>query len=239
MSKLAKIDYFKNLPEIVRLAIEEDVGTGDITAQLVPRDQNAKALVITREAAIVCGRPWFDEVFKQIDSDVSLNWFVGEGERVTKDQKIVGLTGRAQSILTAERTGLNLLQTLMSTATTSRKYAEIVKGVEIKILDTRKTIPGLRLAQKYAISIGGCENHRIGLYDAFLIKENHIAACGSIAKAVLQAREIVPQVLVEVEAENLNEVQQAIEAGADRIMLDNFSKEEIVKAVAIKESHTT
>ena len=234
MHQSNKTDYFKNLADIVRLAIEEDLGTGDITGQLIPRDQNVIASVMTREDAVVCGQPWFDEVIRQIDSDIKTSWLVTEGTTVSPDQKLVDLSGHARSILAAERTALNFLQTLMSTATTARMYAGKIKGQKPCILDTRKTIPGLRLAQKYAVAIGGCQNHRMGLYDAFLIKENHIAACGSIATAIERAREIKPSVPIEIEVETIEELQQAIDAGADRIMLDNFSVEQIRRANALK-----
>lgn len=227
-------NYFKNLRENVQLAIAEDLGTGDITAQLIPESQEVSAFAITREKAIVCGRPWFDEVVKQIDESIDIHWLVNEGGEVSEDQTLVEINGNARAILTAERTALNFLQTLMATATTARNYTAIVKASKIQILDTRKTIPGLRLAQKYAVTISDCKNHRIGLFDAFLIKENHIAACGGIAEAVVKARALKPEAIVEVEAETLDEVKEAIEAGADRIMLDNFSQEQIKNAIDIK-----
>lgn len=231
-----KINYFEDLSGVVRQAIKEDVGHGDITAQLVPEGQQASAVVITRENAVLCGRPWFDEVFKQVDPAVSLDWLVEEGAQVKPEQELVKIQGNARSILTAERCALNFLQTLMATATTASQYAKLLEGSNTKILDTRKTIPGLRLAQKYAVKIGGGENHRIGLYDAFLIKENHIEACGSIEAAVLQAREISQSAPIEVEAENLGELRQAISSGVDRVMLDNFSTKHIEAAQQMKTS---
>lgn len=230
----SNINYFASLEENVRVAIAEDLGSGDITAQLIPKGQLAKGQVITRENAIVCGRPWFDEVFRQIDPEVKLTWQKAEGTTAAVNDILVEIEGNARSILTAERTALNFLQTLMATATAASHFASLLAGTETKILDTRKTIPGLRLAQKYAVRTGGAENHRIGLYDAFLIKENHIAASGSIKRAVEKAREIAPEVLLEVEVENLEELKIAIEAGVDRIMLDNFSDDLIARAVELK-----
>ncbi len=229
------VDYFKDLGTLVRLAIEEDIGPGDITVQLVPKGQIATAVVITRENAVVCGRPWFDEVFRQIDGGVSINWLVSEGDDVAPEQTLVELSGPVRSILTAERCALNFMQTLMGTATTSREYAQLVKNSGTRILDTRKTIPGLRLAQKYAVKIGGCENHRLGLYDAFLIKDNHITACGGLAEAVSRARKISPGAPVEVEVETIDELHQAIDSGADRIMLDNFSQSQLEQAASAKD----
>lgn len=228
------IDYFANLEENVRVAIAEDLGSGDITAQLIPEGQLASAQVISRESAIVCGRPWFDEVFRQIDPEVKLAWQKAEGTTAAANEVLVEIEGNARSVLTAERTALNFLQTLMATATAASRYASLLDGTDTKILDTRKTIPGLRLAQKYAVKTGGAENHRIGLYDAFLIKENHIAASGSIKTAVEKARGIAPDVLLEVEVESLEELEVAIEAGVDRIMLDNFSDDLIARAVELK-----
>lgn len=234
MSSTHKIDYFQNLSENVRLALAEDIRSGDITAQLVPEKQNVTATVITRENAIVCGRPWFDEVFRQIDDAVSIKWLVEEGDIVITDQKLLELSGSARSILTAERCALNFLQTLMATATTANSYAQTLEDSATQILDTRKTIPGLRLAQKYAVKTGGCKNHRIGLYDAFLIKENHIEACGSIGSAIAKARKISPSAPVEIEVETLEELRQSIDAGVDRVMLDNFSISDIEIASTMK-----
>ena len=222
----------------VEIALAEDVGSGDITAQLIPEGTLATATIITREDATVCGIPWVNEVFRQTDPSVHIEWSVKDGDAITTDQILCTLRGNARALLTGERAALNFLQTLSGTATTSRFYAALMAntnqdGRAIRVLDTRKTLPGLRLAQKYAVSIGGCGNHRIGLYDAFLIKENHIAACGGIDKAVTQARIIAPNKPVEVEVESLDEYQQALKAGVDRVMLDNFSREDIAQARAI------
>lgn len=224
-----------NIIASVQLALAEDIGSGDITALLIPADKQSSATIITREDAVVCGIPWVNEVFLQLDPSLKLNWAVSDGDSISADQTLCTLQGNARALLTGERAALNFLQTLSGTATTSRHYARLMATANgnsqtIRILDTRKTLPGLRLAQKYAVKVGGCDNHRIGLYDAFLIKENHIAACGGIAKAVAQARIIAPQKPVEVEVENLDEYQQALSAGADRIMLDNFSHKDIQQA---------
>jgi len=217
----------------VRQALKEDIRDGDITAMLIPEESMAIATVITREQAVVCGQPWVDEVFNQLDPKVEIEWLVRDGDDVQPDQVLFNLKGSARSLLTGERTALNFLQTLSGTATTARQYAKLVEGTDIKILDTRKTIPGLRLAQKYAVKVGGCHNHRIGLYDAFLIKENHIAACGGINKAVEKAKEIAPEKPVEVEVESLDELQQVLDAKADIVMLDNFDLEMIQQAITL------
>ena len=230
-----------NIVASVELALAEDVGSGDITAQLIPADKQSSATIITREDAVVCGIAWVNEVFHQLDPSLKVNWAVQDGDAISVDQTLCTLQGNARALLTGERAALNFLQTLSGTATTSRHYAGLMAnaggvGQRIRVLDTRKTLPGLRLAQKYAVKVGGCDNHRIGLYDAFLIKENHIAACGGIAKAVAQARIIAPQKPVEVEVENLDEYQQALSAGADRIMLDNFSHADIQQARQISQA---
>ncbi|KAA0874775.1 carboxylating nicotinate-nucleotide diphosphorylase [Nitrincola tapanii] len=218
--------------ENVRAALAEDVGTGDITADLIPPTDLARARVITREAAVVCGRAWVDEVFRQVDARLHLDWQVQDGDVVVPDQCLFEVEGAARSLLTAERAALNFLQTLSGTATLSRDYAQRVAHTGVRLLDTRKTLPGLRLAQKYAVSCGGCFNHRIGLYDAFLIKENHILASGGIAQAVSRAHQMHPGKPVEVEVESFEELEQALEAGADIIMLDNFTPEQMRAAVA-------
>lgn len=223
-----------NLTQRVTQALDEDIGSGDITARLIPASARAKAAIITREPAVLCGRPWVDEVFHQLDTAVSIQWLAEEGDDIAPDQLICRLEGSARSLLTGERTALNFLQTLSGTATTARHYAQKVHGTGIRILDTRKTLPGLRLAQKYAVAVGGCHNHRMGLYDAFLIKENHIAACGGIIAAITQARHIAPGKPVEVEVENLDEYREAIAAGADTIMLDNFTLADIHTAIGLK-----
>lgn len=217
----------EDIIECVRRALAEDIGDGDITAQLIPADTLASATVITREAAVLCGQPWVNEVFRQVDPGVTLSWAVEEGAEVDADQLLLTLRGPARSLLTGERAALNFLQTLSGTATITRHYVNLLADSGITLLDTRKTIPGLRLAQKYAVRVGGGTNHRIGLYDAFLIKENHIAACGSVQQAVRRAREIAADKPVEVEVENLEELRQALEASADIIMLDNFSDDDI------------
>ena len=216
-----------DLPSCVARALQEDIGSGDITAMLIPEQQQAKGEVLCREHAVICGCAWVDEVFRQLDPNTTINWLVQDGDPVVPDQVLFTLIGNARVLLTGERTALNFLQMLSGTATLARQYAELTTGSEVRILDTRKTIPGLRLAQKYAVAVGGCNNHRIGLYDAFLIKENHIAACGGIALAVAKAREIAPEKLVEVEVENLDELNEALEAQADVVMLDNFSPSDI------------
>ena len=216
-----------DLPSCVARALQEDIGSGDITAMLIPEQQQAKGEVLCREHAVICGCAWVDEVFRQLDPNTTINWLVQDGDPVVPDQVLFTLSGNARVLLTGERTALNFLQMLSGTATLARQYAELTTGSEVRILDTRKTIPGLRLAQKYAVAVGGCNNHRIGLYDAFLIKENHIAACGGIALAVAKAREIAPEKVVDVEVENLDELNEALDAQADVVMLDNFSPSDI------------
>ncbi len=217
----------------VRQALTEDIRSGDITAQLIPSSQQAHGRVISREQAIICGTGWVNEVFAQLDSNVNITWNVSDGDEVKADTVLFEISGSARSLLTGERTALNFLQLLSGTASICREYADLVSHTAVKLLDTRKTIPGLRTAQKYAVSCGGCHNHRIGLYDAFLIKENHIAASGGITQAVENAHNIAPGKPVEVETENLDELQQALAAGADIIMLDNFSLETMREAVTI------
>lgn len=213
----------RDITETVAFALKEDIGSGDITAQLIPVTQTAKARIITRENAVICGTEWVNEVFRQIDSSVTIHWHVADGDAVKPDQLLFELAGSARSLLTGERTALNFLQLLSGTATICKSYADIVAHTQVRLLDTRKTIPGLRTAQKYAVTCGGCHNHRIGLYDAFLIKENHIAACGGIPAAISAAREIAPGKPVEVEVESLAELEIALAGNADIIMLDNFS----------------
>ncbi|WP_417501954.1 carboxylating nicotinate-nucleotide diphosphorylase [Marinobacter sp.] len=225
----------QSLIETVAASLREDIGDGDITAQLIPADKQASGHVITREHATIAGRAWVDEVFRQVDTSVALEWLVEDGERVSPDQVLFRMTGTARSLLTAERTALNWLQTLSAVATSCAGYAERVAHTPVRLLDTRKTLPGLRFAQKYAVTCGGCHNHRIGLWDAFLIKENHISACGSIAAAIAEAHRIAPGKPVEVETENMAELEQALRAGADIIMLDEFSMEDLRAAVAITE----
>lgn len=219
--------------EAVAQSLQEDVGTGDITAQLIPADRISSGYVITREAAVISGRAWVEEVFRQVDPGVKLDWRVKDGDSVAAGQTLFTMAGNARSLLTAERSALNWLQALSGTATLCAKYAARVAHTGVRLLDTRKTIPGLRLAQKYAVTCGGCYNHRIGLWDAFLIKENHIAACGGIANAVAEARRVAPGKPIEVETENLQELEQALSAGADIIMLDEFSLEGMREAVRL------
>jgi nicotinate-nucleotide pyrophosphorylase (carboxylating) len=220
-----------DLPATVSNALREDVGSGDITAMLVPADTLATAIVFAREAAVLCGIAWVNEVMRQVDPDIRCHWHGQDGDRITADTRLVTLQGRARSLLTAERCALNFLQTLSGTATLCRQYADLVAHTPVRLLDTRKTIPGLRTAQKYAVAVGGCHNHRMGLYDAFLIKENHISACGSIAAAVTAARRLFADRPVEVEVESLDELDQALTARADIIMLDNFTLPLLQQAV--------
>ena len=215
----------------VRAALVEDLGSGDLTAALIPPAQRARARIVARETGVVCGRPWVDETFAQLDPGVSLAWQVGDGDRVEDGTVLLELEGSARSIVTGERTALNFLQLLSGTATTAAAHAALVAGTGLQLLDTRKTIPGLRTAQKYAVRCGGCGNHRIGLFDAYLIKENHIAAAGSISAAVRTARDLGPERAVEVEVETLEELDEALDAGADLIMLDEFSDDDSREAV--------
>ncbi len=218
--------------ENVRTALLEDVGNGDITAELIPASDRKRARVISRQTAVVCGKAWVDEVFRQVDPDVQIEWLVNDGDLVERDQVLFRLEGSARSLLTGERAALNFLQTLSGTATVSYEYAQRVAGTPVTLLDTRKTIPGLRMGQKYAVSCGGCSNHRIGLYDAFLIKENHIMACGGIEQAIETARTNHPGKPVEIEVETEEQLERALVAGADIVMLDNFSPERMIAAVA-------
>lgn len=226
--------YADNIPSLrrdiiknVTAALEEDVGSGDITALLIPAEQTARAHVITREDCTFCGKAWVEETFRQLDPGVKITWHIEDGEQAAANSTLFELEGPARCLLTGERTALNFVQLLSGVATTAREYADLVKGLPIKILDTRKTIPGLRSAQKYAVACGGCHNHRIGLFDAFLIKENHIAAAGSIKAAVAKAREIAPEKPLEVEVETLTELDEALASGADIIMLDEMDLTEV------------
>jgi nicotinate-nucleotide pyrophosphorylase (carboxylating) len=219
----------------VRTALSEDVGSGDLTAALIPEAQQAVATVITREAAVLCGRAWVDAVFAELGPAVSIDWYCRDGDAVAPGQQLCTLRGPARTILTGERTALNFLQTLSAVATTTRRYVEAVTGTRATILDTRKTIPGLRLAQKYAVRVGGGSNHRIGLYDGILIKENHIVAAGGITPAVHRARDQGATVLLEVEVETLAQAEEALRAGADRLLLDNFSTALMREAVALRD----
>lgn len=220
-----------DIPETVAIALREDVGTGDSTANLIPADSRITAHVITREPAILCGTAWFDEVFRQLDKTINISWSAHDSESIKNGQTICELAGNARAILTGERTALNFLQLLSGTATSTHEYAEILKEYNTKILDTRKTIPGLRTAQKYAVLCGGGKNHRMGLYDAILIKENHKLAAGSITAAIKATKK--QGVPIETEVENLAELEQALAAGTDSVLLDNFDLDELRQAVAI------
>lgn len=215
----------------VERALAEDLGEGDVTADLLSASARASARVITREAAVIAGGTWFDACFRQLDSDISIQWHCTDGDRVATNDVLCTLSGRARALLSAERCALNFLQTLSGTATIAAQYVAAVRGTRAVILDTRKTIPGLRRAQKYAVRCGGGSNHRIGLFDAILIKENHIAAAGSLAGAVRAARAEHPKLLLEVEVEDFVELREALAAGVDRIMLDEFRLEDIRRAV--------
>jgi nicotinate-nucleotide pyrophosphorylase (carboxylating) len=218
---------------IVKLALDEDIGSGDITAALVPSRDTAHASVITREAGVLCGTQFVDAVFYAVDAGVSVEWKKTDGDRLAPNDVLFTLAGNARSILTGERAALNFLQMLSGTASYSASLVSIVEGTKAKLLDTRKTIPGFRNAQKYAVTCGGCFNHRIGLFDAFLVKENHIAACGGIRQAIEQARQSAPGKPIEIEVENLQELEQALTAKADRVMLDNFTLDDMRRAVAM------
>ncbi|KTS74089.1 nicotinate-nucleotide pyrophosphorylase [Pseudomonas oryzihabitans] len=233
MSSDTLSDLAQVITENVAAALREDIGSGDLTAGLIPEGQSARARIITREAAVVAGTAWVDEVFRVLDPRVEVSWQVRDGERVAPDQVLFELQGPARALLTGERSALNFLQLLSGTATRCRHYADLVQETAVRLLDTRKTLPGLRRAQKYAVTCGGCYNHRIGLFDAFLIKENHIAACGGIAQAVATARQLAPGRPVEVEVENLGELEQALTAGADIVMLDELSLADMRTAVAL------
>lgn len=219
----------------VKLALEEDVGQQDLTADLIPVSQTATATIISRQQATLCGQAWANEVFKQIDPNIAISWHFQDGDRVQADDILCQIEGCARHLLTAERTAMNFLQTLSATATLSHQYAEQVAGLDVQLLDTRKTLPGYRLAQKYAVRCGGCSNHRIGLYDGILIKENHINAAGSIQAAVDLARQLHPTIAIEVEVETFDELNQALDAKADIILLDNFELKALKQAVEINQ----
>lgn len=220
--------------ENVATALREDLGSGDLTAALIPADTRASATLISREAAVLCGRAWFDAVFAELDPAVEVIWEAGEGERIRPDQTLCRVQGPARAILTGERTAMNFLQTLSGTATLARRYADAVAGTPARVLDTRKTVPGLRVAQKYAVRIGGCHNHRLGLFDGILIKENHIAAAGSIEAAIRAALGSGARVPIEAEVENLEQLEAALRVGGvDILLLDNFSLDGLRRAVAV------
>ena len=224
-------DIQQDIEKTVKWALEEDIGSGDITAQLIPATNQSHARIISRDNAVIAGVAWVNEVFKQLDDSVDVFWHVQEGDLVKENQTLFELKGNSRSLLTGERAALNFLQTLSAVATKCHEYSQKVSHTQVKLLDTRKTLPGLRSALKYAVTQGNCHNHRIGLFDAFLIKENHINACGGINNAISQAHQIAPGKLVEVEVEGFDELNQALEAGADIIMLDNFSIDDTKKAV--------
>jgi nicotinate-nucleotide pyrophosphorylase (carboxylating) len=221
----------------VAQALREDIGAGDVTAALIPVATQARASLLCRDSAVICGVPWVEETFRQLDGQVLIQWNVIEGATVAADTRLCEISGSARSILTAERTALNFLQLLSGTATATQRYVQAVAGTSCRILDTRKTIPGLRLAQKYAVRCGGGQNHRLGLYDRVLIKENHIATAGSITAAVRTARTSAPGLTVEVEVETLAQLREALEAQADIILLDNFELGMMHEAVTINRSH--
>jgi nicotinate-nucleotide pyrophosphorylase (carboxylating) len=218
----------------VSQALAEDLGSGDLTAALLDAEAVTRAEIICREPAVICGIPWVDEVYRQLDPSVELEWLAEDGEMVAENQLLCRLSGNTRALLSGERCALNYLQSLSGTATIARKYAEAVAGIDVRVLDTRKTVPGLRLQQKYAVRCGGCHNHRVGLYDAVLIKENHIRAAGSIAAALARSKELAPDgVSIEIEVETLDELQQALDAGAHRVLLDNFTLHQLRKAVSL------
>lgn len=228
---MARTSLPPDLPDVVRRALAEDVGSGDVTADLVPAATTAAATVITREDAVLCGTAWFDEVFAQLDPAVSVRWQAADGDVVATGAELCTLSGPARPLLSGERTALNFLQTLSATATVARRYAEAVAGTGCRVLDTRKTLPGLRSAQKYAVACGGASNHRHGLFDAVLIKENHIIAAGGLRQALSAARAAHPGLTVEIEVESLAELEQALDGSPDIVLLDNFDLESLRAAV--------
>jgi nicotinate-nucleotide pyrophosphorylase (carboxylating) len=227
------VDFLESVDEVVAAALREDVGTGDVTAALIPELARTRARVITREAAVLCGSPWFSSVFRQLDPDIEIQWRCEDGAEVQPNAELCVLAGPTRALLTGERTALNFLQTLTGTATVTRAYVQALAGLPTRILDTRKTIPGLRLAQKYAVRCGGGHNHRMGLYDGVLIKENHICAAGSIQAAVRLAKTRNPGLRIEVEVEDLGQLQEVMDAAADIVLLDNFTLEKLREAVTL------
>lgn len=219
----------------VSAALDEDVGSGDLTADLIPATATARAIVVSREAMTVCGQEWVNEVFQQLDSTVVIEWLCNDGDQIKVDAELCIISGPARSILTGERTALNFLQLLSATATRTTKFVQAASATSIRILDTRKTIPGLRLAQKYAVRCGGGENHRVGLFDALLIKENHIISAGGIDAAVAAAKKMHHDLAIEVEVESITELREALRSGADRLLLDNFDIEDLQRAVFINQ----
>jgi len=233
------LDLAAKIREDVARALAEDVGTGDVTASLLPATVNARARVVTREPAVLSGTAWFDECFHQIDREVRIQWNARDGDRLASGQIVCEIEGRARSLLTAERSGLNFLQTLSAVATKTRAFVDAVAGTKAAILDTRKTLPGLRVALKYAVRCGGGTNHRMGLYDGVLIKENHIAAAGGIGPVLAQAKKVAPQVPIEIEVENIDQLKQSIAAGAKLILLDNFDLAGFREAVRVTAARAT
>lgn len=233
MGDIKPQDFAASVAANVQRALSEDLGTGDISAELIDSSEQATARVITRQPGVFCGKPWVEEICRQLDSNIEVRWSVNDGDAVEPDQELFLLKGSARSLLTLERTILNFVQLLSGTATLTRRYVELMGNTDSKLLDTRKTIPGLRLAQKYAVRCGGGHNHRLGLFDAFLIKENHIAAAGGISQAVLRARSQHPEIPVEVEVESLLELDEAMDAGADTALIDNFSLADTTTAVTV------
>jgi nicotinate-nucleotide pyrophosphorylase (carboxylating) len=236
-SPVAVLKLPADLADQVSRALREDIGPGDVTAELIPSSQQAQAQVLCREPAVICGAAWFDETFRQLDRQVAVNWNIAEGGHAPANSIVCVLHGPARAILTGERTALNFLQLLSATASVTRRYLEAISGSQCRILDTRKTIPGLRSAQKYAVRCGGGDNHRMGLYDLVLIKENHIAAAGSIGAAVSAARRQAPALRVEVEVEDLEELRQALDCRVELVMLDNFDLPALRAAVALNRAH--
>jgi len=228
----------QDISEIVRISLKEDIKTGDITGKLISETKIIKAKIISKGLGVFCGGPWAEEVIQQLDDSIELTWLVKEGTKIKPQEQLASLHGSARNILTAERTLLNFLQTLSATATISEHYSRLVAHTKVQLLDTRKTLPGLRSAQKYAVRVGGCFNHRMGLYDGCLIKENHIRACGSISAAITQSKLNNPGKSIEIEIQALNELEEAIQAGADIIMLDNFKLSNIVSAVELNAGRT-
>ena len=227
------MDYQQTINEDVSRALAEDIGDGDVSAQLIDPKTRLQTRLLVRENAILCGTDWFDEVFRQCEENIAVKWSAKDGDEVKKDTVLCEVSGSARALLSAERSALNFLQTLSGTATTTSHYAKLIKHTDCRILDTRKTIPHLRMAQKYAVSCGGGLNHRIGLFDAYLIKENHLAACGGIEAAATRARTLRPDLLLEIEVESIAQLKQAIDAGVDRALLDNFSIGQTREAVAL------
>lgn len=230
------MDLLCNVDALAYQALHEDLGAVDLTAALLPNTYCSKAVLIAREPAVLCGIPWFNSIFKQLNEHISIHWLVKDGDEITQDQTLCTLQGHSSSLLTGERSAINFVQTLSSTATITRKYIQMLKHTQTKLLDTRKTIPGMREAQKYAVRCGGGNNHRFGLFDEILLKENHIKIIGSIKKAIELAKKLQPEKSIQIEVENISELQQALEAEADWILLDNFSLADIHEAVLINDN---